>query len=53
MKELSNRIHKKDIRIASLSSDLLTSKSNMLSLRNIIFQFFRMTPLPKLNGSSL
>ena len=52
MKELSIRVHKKDVRIANLTSDLLTLKSNLLSLRNILFQFFRMTPLPKLTGAS-
>ena len=52
MKELSNRVHKKDLRIANLTSDILTLKSNMLSLRNILFQFFRMTALPKLGGAS-
>lgn len=52
MKDLSNRIHKKDMRINTLTSDLATLKSNMLSIRNIVFQFFRMTPLPGLNKAS-
>ena len=52
MKELSNRIHKKDLRINTLTGDLATIKSNMLFIRNLVFQFFRMTPLHGLNKAS-
>ena len=53
IKDQSQKIQMKENRINQLTNDILTLKSNVLSLRNVVYQFFRLTPLPKLSLASL